>query len=488
MKTVFKAIVISILLSHSLITEAKENPNVIVIMADDMGFGDIQELNPHSRILTPNLNKLAQDGMRFLDAHSPSAVCTPTRYGLVTGRYAWRSKLKRGVLNGYGRSLIDPNRLTVADVLNKAGYRTGIVGKWHLGLNFQRSQPNGPINFSAPVGNTPNVYGFDFSFIIPASLDFPPYVYIQNEKVTELPTEQQKAVPFPAFIRKGERSPSFIMEEVLDKLTEEAVQFVKRNHKKEKPFFLYFPLTSPHKPVLPAKRFVGSSSLGLYGDFIHQTDWTVGQILNVVKDTGIDKNTIIIFTSDNGSFMYRLSDVDEKGHVSDTKTQAYQENEHRSNFIFRGTKADIFEGGHRVPFLVKWPNQIRPGSISKRTTSHVDILATLAEIVDFSIPDGMAEDSFSFLHTLKENAATTRPPVINHSANGTFAIRQGPWKLILSDGSGGREKPSSKPFQKPYQLYNLSNDPRELNNLIDSKAEIARRLEAKTLQIMNKGY
>lgn len=460
-------------------------PNIIVIMADDMGYGDVQALNPQSTIPTPYLDSLAENGMRFNDAHSPSAVCTPTRYGLITGRYCWRSSLTRGVLNGYSKSLIDPDRVTIADICKSAGYHTGVVGKWHLGLDFApHSNPNQKFDFSKPVGNTPNAYGFDYSMIIPASLDFPPYLFVKNDKVLELPTETQEAIPFPAYLRSGEISPGFKPEDILDNLAEYAVEFIDRMAQSDNPFFLYFPLTSPHKPVLPENRFVGSSGKGLYGDFIIQTDWTIGQILQALEKNKIEDNTLVLFTSDNGSFMYRLAADEDEDHVSNPSIQAYSESSHMANFIFRGTKADVFEGGHHVPFLVKWPARIRAGSVSDRVTCHVDILATIADITGTEIPDKMAEDSFSFkMELMEEEVTSPRPPVINHSANGTFAIRQGSLKLILSNGSGGREKPSSKPFQKPYQLYDLDMDPREQRNLIHSNPETAQILESQFISI-----
>lgn len=468
----------------------EKKPNVIVILADDMGYGDVQSLNPHSKIPTPYLDGMARSGMRFLDAHSPSAVCTPTRYGLITGRYCWRTSLKRGVLNGYSKSLIDPNRFTIADLFENEGYQTGIVGKWHLGMNFGKSDENPKkFDFSKPIINSPNVNGFDYSEVIPASLDFPPYVWVKNNKIEQFPSASQSAIRFPAFLRKGERSPDFQAINILDEIASKASQFISDAVEKNNPFFLYIPLTSPHKPVLPAKRFVGKSGLGLYGDFVIQTDWTVGQILSALSKNKIEENTLVIFTSDNGSFMYRRNYDESEDHVSDETIQAYNEENHRSNFIFRGTKADVFEGGHRVPFLVKWPKMIRPGSISERTTCHVDILSTLADVLDVDLEKSAAEDSFSFLdHLLERDTKAIRPPVINHSANGTFAIRKGSMKLILSEGSGGREKPSSRPFQGKWQLYNLENDPREKVNLIDELPQVAEKMESLFRRIQKGDY
>ena len=231
-------------------------PHIVLIMADDMGFGDVAALNPDSKIPTPHLDQLSRDGMTFLDAHSPSAVCTPTRYALVTGRYCWRSKLKRGVLNGYGPPLIEKDRPTLASVLKSAGYTTGVVGKWHLGLGFAKLD-DGQFDFRQSVNHGPNDLGWDHSFIIPASLDFPPYVYLQNHEITQFPSIREPARKFPAFWRSGERAPDFDMAECLDRLTSEAVRFISQHATESRPFFLYFPLTAPHKPVFPHPRFRG---------------------------------------------------------------------------------------------------------------------------------------------------------------------------------------------------------------------------------------
>jgi arylsulfatase A-like enzyme len=458
----------------------EEKPNIIFIMADDMGLGDIRAINSSSKIPTPNLDSLAKHGMMFLDAHTPSAVCTPTRYGVLTGRYCWRSRLKRGVLRGYSPHLIEPERATVASVLKRAGFYTGAVGKWHLGMDWQKSkEETKDPDFTRPIKNGPNALGFDFFFGIPASLDFPPYVYVRNDRVVELPTEEQPAVDFPGYIRKGLKSPSFDFEHCLDHLLAQAEAFIIRRAKTSRPFFLYFPMTAPHKPVLPHKRFNKKTKLGPYGDFIVQVDWTVGQVLKTVKQAGIEKNTLVIYTSDNGAFMYRLTGKDEKDHVDDPTIQAFHQENHTSNHIFRGTKADIWEGGHRVPFLAKWPGKIKPGTTCKETICLTDFTATAAEITGIKLKKGEAEDSYSMLgHFMGRPGKKKRPPVIHHSGAGFFAIRDGKWKLVLASGSGGREKPRGKPFKKPYHLYDMHKDPREKNNLIDKYPEIASKLEA----------
>jgi arylsulfatase A len=460
-----------------------DRPNFVVILADDMGYGDVHGLNPKSRLATPNLDGLMKSGMFFSDAHTPSSVCTPTRYGLLTGRYCWRSRLKSGVQNGYGPPLIEEDRPTIASFLKSHGYRTGIVGKWHLGLGFVR--PRGAeIDYSKPLTHTPNDLGFEESLIIPASLDFPPYVYIRNRNVRGLTQRTQPAQKFPAFLRKGPISSDFDMEDCLDHLTENAVEFISESAKSEKPFFLYFPLTAPHKPVLPHKRFRGKTALGPYGDFVAQVDWTVGQVLKAIDDAGVRDNTFVLYTSDNGSFMRRQDDTDAKDHVDDDSIQAYNSYQHRANGVFRGTKADIWEAGHRVPFLVRWPNRTKPGSESKSLVCLTDVFATMAEIVGKEMPEGAGPDSFSFVTQIYPAALKFgRPPVIHHSSAGMFAIRIGDAKLVLGNGSGGREQPKGKPFQKPYQLFNLRDDIGETKNIIDSHRKAAESLEKDALLI-----
>jgi len=466
---------------------AAAKPNIVFVLADDLGYGDVQVLNARSRVPTPNLNRLARQGMTFTDAHSPSAVCTPTRYGALTGRYCWRSRLKRGVLNGYSAPLLEPGRLTVAGILRANGYHTSVVGKWHLGLGFQKGA-DGQIDYAKPVTDGPNEHGFDDSFIIPASLDFPPYVYIENGRVIELPSIDQPAVKFPGFLRRGPRQPGLVMDDCLDDLTRRAAAVIRERARKEPPFFLYFPLTAPHKPVQPHPRFIGKSGLGLYGDFVMQVDWTVGQVMQSIDSAGIGKNTLLIFTSDNGSFMRRLGPEEKEDHVSDATIQAYNETHHTANGELRGTKADVWEAGHRVPFFARWPGVIAAGSTCDKSTAHVDLFATCAEIAGAKLPDDAAEDSFSWLPLFRGGDwAKPRAPVINHSAAGMFALRSGKWKLVAGNGSGGREAPKGKPFQKPFMLFDLQADVGEQNDLAKAKPKLVERLTARLEEIRRNG-
>lgn len=462
-------------------------PNFVIILADDLGFGDVAYLNPDSRIPTPHLDDLARSGMAFTDAHTPSGVCTPTRYGLLTGRYSWRTRLKNGVLNGYGEPLLAADRETLGTFFGERGYRTAIVGKWHLGLGFAKSE-SGEFDFSQPVSDGPHTHGFDESYIIPASLDFPPYVYIRDGKITGSPLGHQPALKFPRFMRAGELAPDLDPPGVLDEFVRISSDFIRRQASAEQPFLLYIPLTAPHKPVWPSERFVGKTDLGPYGDFVVQVDSTVGDILAAIEESGVSDSTLVLFTSDNGSYMYRLSGVSEEDHTDDPSVQAYRSLNHTANYVYRGTKADIWEGGHRVPFLVRWPEAVEPGGRPAGVVSLVDVFATLAEIAGEALPEQAAVDSFSFLSLLRGEARPTpRAPVILHSSRGMFAIRDGKWKLIAGNGSGGREKPAGKPFGRPYQLYDLEADPSERRNVLGRHPELASRLEHELDRIRESG-
>lgn len=472
----------------SAVVMAVEHPNIVVVMADDLGYGDVRALNPESRIPTPHLDRLAADGMRFTDAHSPSSVCTPTRYGLLMGRYAWRTRLTSGVLDGYGAPLIEQERETIAEALKAAGYQTGIVGKWHLGLEFGRDA-SGDIDYRAPLFDGAHSHGFDFSYIIPASLDFPPYVYIRDGRITATVTETQEAIKFPRFVREGPIAEDFEMEACLDRLTDEAVSYIESVAGNDAPFFLYFPLTAPHKPVWPAERFRDATELGPYGDFVAQVDDTVGRVMEALQRADVVEETLVIFTSDNGSFMYRQDAADALDHVDEETIQAYRADRHRANHVYRGTKADIWEAGHRVPLFVRWPGRVATGTENTKTIAHTDIFATVLEAAGAGIADDAAEDSFSFIDAMTGSESNAvRPPVVNHSANGTFAIRDGIWKLVFSSGSGGREQPRGEPFDGGLALFRLDTDPEEAENLAEQQPERVTAMTAALERIRSGDY
>lgn len=475
----------------SLYVEAAEGigrPNIVLLLADDLGYGDLGCYNPEGKISTPEIDRLAASGMRFTDAHASSSVCTPTRYSLLTGRYAWRTRLQRGVLGGFSPPLIEPGRLTVAELLKRRGYRTACVGKWHLGMAWAR-KPGTPAfgdgiergpegwnaDFAQPISGGPNAAGFEHYFGISASLDMVPYTFIENDRVTKLPTED-RAFELMAgrpgrTTRRGPAAAGFEAEEVLETLTRKAVEFIGRHAegaRRGEPFFLYIAFASPHTPIAPSAGFRGKSGLNPYGDFVAETDACVGRILGALEDHELAKDTLVFFTSDNGcspeaDFPLLLS----RGH--------------NPSYLFRGHKADIFEGGHRVPLIVRWPGKVRSGSTCDRLVGLVDLLATVAEIVGAELPDNAGEDSVSFLPALL--GRTERPPreaLVHHSIDGSFAVREGRWKLILCPDSGGWSSPRPGSAEAralpPVQLYDLGSDPGERANLCDRQPEIAARL------------
>ncbi len=456
-------------------------PNIVYILTDDLGYGDVTANNPEAKTSTPNIDRLASQGIRFTDAHSASAVCTPSRYGILTGRYCWRSPMKSGVLNGYSKPLIDKDRTTVATLLKRNGYTTGVVGKWHLGLGWVQNNTSGEeiplkpanensaivksidpglLNFALPPKDGPLNHGFDYSFILPASLDMPPYCYLENDKLTSPMSEQTNGSDpangtTSAFWRKGLMAKGFDFPQVTPTFTQKAISFIKKQSGSKKPFFLYIPFPSPHTPWLPLKEFQGSSKAGEYGDFVNMVDAQVGKILKAIAEMGLDDNTLIFFTSDNGPFW---------------RPNFIEQFNHRAAYIYRGMKADAFEGGHRIPFIVKWPGKIKANSQCDEPIMLVNLFATCSEIVNKKLADTEAEDSFSILPLLLGNEKDyVRPEaLIQHSSRGVFVVRQGDWKLILGLGSGGFSKPETvlpKEGEAPGQLYNLKEDIAETNNL-----------------------
>lgn len=440
-------------------------PNLVYILADDLGWGDLECYNPQSGVPTPNARRLASEGVRFTDMHSPSAVCTPTRYGILTGRYCWRSRLKQGVLNGYSPNLIEPGRMTVASLLKSRGYHTAGIGKWHLGLGDGQKT-----DYAQPLRPGPAQHGFDYYYGIPASLDMPPYLYFENERAVAAATESTPGSTEPrgVFWREGPMAPGFSMEGVLPHLAEKATSYLRSRAKmKEQPFFLYFPLTAPHTPWVPQGRFAGRSKAGLYGDFVAQVDSTLGQVMETLEQTGLAANTLLIFTSDNGA---------------DWKVEDKAKFAHRANAEWRGEKADIWDGGHRIPFLARWPGKVRPGASSDQLGCLTDLMATAGEIAGATLPEGAGEDSYSLLPALLGAAKRPiREAIVHHSMDGMFAIRQGEWKLELGLGSGGFSAPKrieARPGEAKGQLYNLAADPGETTNLWLKKPDVVARLSA----------
>ena len=444
---------------------ATSMPNIVYILADDLGWGDLRCYNPQSGVPTPNADRLASQGIRFTDMHSPSAVCTPSRYGILTGRYAWRTRLKSGVQNGFDPDLIEPGRLTVPAMLRSRGYYTAGIGKWHLGLGDRAKT-----DFAQPLTPGPVDHGFDDYFGIPASLDMEPYVYFHNSQTVEQPTASTPGSKEPrgVYWRAGARAPGFDFPEVLPTLTRRAVDTLRERAKEPgKPFFLYFALTAPHTPWLPLPDFRGKSKAGDYGDFVAQVDDTIGQVMRVLDQTGLADNTLVIVTSDNGA---------------DWKVTDKEAFAHRANASWRGEKADIWDGGHRSPFLARWPRHIAAGKTSSELGCLVDLMGTLAEVVDYKIPATAGEDSYSLLPALLgKKTKPIREAIVHHSNLGVFGIRQGDWKLELGLGSGGFSDPRTQepvPGGPQGQLYNLASDPHEEKNLWLEKPDVVARLTA----------
>jgi arylsulfatase A len=451
-------------------------PNIIYILTDDLGIGDVKFYNPQGKINTPNIDRLGHEGMAFNDVHSSSSVCTPSRYSIITGRYAWRSKLAKGVLHGYDKPLIDSSRLTVARLLQQNGYSTACIGKWHLGLGWSITSP-GPepvIDYSKNFTGGPNALGFDYFYGITASLDMPPFIYLENNHTIGLPTVRKK------WVREGPAAPDFEAEECVPNLTAKAVNYIKEKSAEKKPFFLFFTLPSPHTPILPSSQFKGKSGLTDYGDYVMETDWAVGEIMKAVEEGKIAKNTIIMFTSDNGFAPYVLKTLD---------VEAFG---HKPSINYRGYKSDIWEGGHRIPFLVRWPAVVKSGSINNNTVCLSDLMATSAAIVNASLPDNAGEDSYSILPYLNGTAKKDiREATIHHSIDGNFAIRQGKWKLEICPGSGGWSPPKNADAYAQklpnVQLYDLSLDIGEKNNIAASNPAIVKDLTALLQQYIDSG-
>lgn len=459
--------------------EKSNDPNIIYILADDMGYGDIKALNPECKIATPHLDQLARGGMVFTDAHTSSSVCTPTRYGVLTGRYNWRSRLKSGVLWGLSRRLIEQDRMTVPSMLKQHGYYTAAVGKWHLGMDWtlkdggiateksynKKTNPGWDVDYSQPIQNGPNSVGFDYFYGISASLDMPPYVYIENNKSQGIPTVTK------AFFRDGPAHKDFEAIDVLPRITEKTVQIIDEHaaaSKQGKPFFIYFPLNAPHTPILPTPEWQGKSGINAYCDFVMQVDDTVGQVMQALKKQGIHENTLVIFTADNGC-----------SPAANFKEMA--DKDHQPSYRFRGHKADIYEGGHRVPFIANWPARVKAGTHSDQLICLTDLMATAADIVGAKLPANAGEDSVSILPALEgKDTQPLREAAVHHSIRGAFSIRKDHWKLELCPGSGGwsHPRPGKDDLSQlpPIQLYDLNADLNEQKNLQSEYPEVVKEL------------
>lgn len=458
-------------------------PNVILILADDMGIDSVSALNEKMGLGTPHIDQLTREGMSFTDAHSTSGVCSPTRYSVLTGRYNWRSRLKQGIVGKWERPLIEDRRLTLPEMFREHGYDTACIGKWHLGWHWSKkgggkTEKSAEIDFTAAVKGGPNDHGFDYYFgdDVP---NWPPYVWRENERLLGEIKTNMKAGTMVG-VSAGPAIEDWDFRAVLAEYSDRWSQYIRDRAGKKRPFFLYAPMPSPHTPIAPHEDFQRKSKVSEYADFLIQTDYAVGEMMRALMETEQADNTVVIFTCDNGT--------SPEANFTQLDAAGIHLNEH-----WRGWKADAYEGGHRVPFIVRWPGRIEPGSRSEQTITLADIMATCADIVGHELPADAAEDSVSLLPTLrgKEAAGPLHKLVVHHSASGHFAVRKGKWKLLLCRGSGGwsppRESEVSKRGLPPVQLYDLLDDPKETDNLQSDYPEIVERLTAGLRQVIERG-
>lgn len=484
-------------------SNAENLPNIVLILADDMGYGDVSSLNEDAKLTTPNIDRMARLGVSFTDAHTCSSVSTPSRYGLLTGRYNWRSDLKEGVLYGYNGPMIRSGRRTMADMLRQCGYTTACIGKWHLGWQWGcfenladsiyaaskegilEMKPS-EVDFSRPILEGPTTRGFDYFYGIAGSLDMPPYVYIENDRVTALPDRTTGRKEKFAWWRTGPTGSDFVHEEVLPNFVNRAADYIREHAQGEQPFFLYLPLPAPHTPILPSKEFQGKSGLNAYGDFVLMVDAMVGQIQAALEESGAGDHTVLIFTTDNGCSPE--ADFEELTALG-----------HDPSYIFRGHKADLFDGGHRVPCLLTWPGKISPKVVSQ-TICLTDFYATFAALAGYVLDDSEAEDSYDLspvlfpsLEAFDDEEPTIREATIHHSIYGQFTIRKGKWKLLLSPSSGGWSFPAPGKDDEiiaalpPVQLYDMEADPEESSNLYAEHPDVVEELTQLLVRYVKSG-
>ncbi len=468
---------------------AVPRPNIVILYADDMGYGDLAIQNPQSKIPTPHLDRLARAGMRFTDAHSSSGVCTPSRYALLTGRFHWRKF--HGIVNAFGPPVLDAAELTLPEMLKAQGYRTACVGKWHLGWNWRDIQRPGaapkpdakgrnPIfepdafDWSRPVSGGPLSHGFDYYFgdDVP---NFPPYAWFENDRIISAPTASltltAKTAEGAWEARPGPMTPGWDFYAVVPELTRKAVDWIAGQRGRTEPCFLYVPVNSPHAPIVPTAEYVGKSQAGGYGDFMTQTDAEAGRILRALEENGFAENTIVIFTADNGA----------EGYAYD-RVRNFQ---HRSSGPLRGVKRDLYEGGHRVPFLVRWPGVVPAGSVSDALVSQIDLMATLAAVVGFDLPANSAHDSHNLLPVWQQNAPSPRRSLVHNTVANAYAVRHDSWVLIAhATGAHTRVPPwfdvqhGYRANESPGELYDLAADLAQKNNLYATKPEKVAELTA----------
>jgi arylsulfatase A len=471
-------------------TTDNEKPNIVYIFADDMGYGDLGANNPDSKIPTPNLDRLATQGTRFTDAHAASAVCSPSRYALLTGRYCWRTPLKRGVLWPWDPPLIEPGRLTVARLLKQQGYATACIGKWHLGWEWatydgepahkgteigvldraQRHAMEANIDYSQPMRGGPVDCGFDSYFGVDVP-NFPPYTWFEDDHLRDAPTTEK---PDEIFGLPGKMKPGWEHEAMIPEFVRRAEDLIADSG--PEPFFLYLPLTSPHTPIVPNQQFIGKSGAGRYGDFVCEVDWVVGRVMDALARKGIADETLLIFTSDNGPECIPAAAGGAYEHIL-----AF---DHYSMAHLRGVKRDAWEGGHRVPFIARWPGVTPAGAVCDQLVGLIDLMATLAELLGVELGSDEGEDSVSMLPLLQgEIDAPIREDLIYHSASGKFAVRRSDYVLI--DASSGDDNQEPDWFKRergytdhnfPGELFDLAADISERDNLYGERPDLVESL------------
>ena len=475
-------------LASSCATKPSERPpNVVVILADDFGVGDIQAHYPNNKIPTPYLDSLVAQGMSFTDAHSPSAVCTPTRYGLLTGRYSWRTRLREWVLAAYEPPLIAEGRPTLPQMLRDSGFATALVGKWHLGWEWPGPQPsrmtdvrNGQKtlewDFTRPILDGPTARGFDYYFGVDLP-NMPPFTFIENDRVVAQPTERyvldpSEGVVMPRGFEGSPIAPGWRFREIVPELTTRAVEVVHDLSGEDRPFFLLYSMTSPHEPISPAPAFQGKSGIAPIADFVMETDWSAGQVIKAVDDAGIGDRTIVIFTADNGHSHY-------------TGWDELVAAGHRPSGPYRGHKGDVWEGGHRVPLLVRWPGQVEAGSTSDQLVSLTDVFATALDVAGIELPSEGAEDSVSFLAARGDSKAEGRQSLVSHSNHGEFAYRDGSWKLVFRNRDSRLDESRGEP--RVVELYDLASDVAEEVDLSAERPEVVKALRSKFDEVISRG-
>jgi arylsulfatase A len=475
---------------------ATAKPNILILYADDMGYGDLGANNPASKIPTPQLDRLAAEGLRFTDGHSSSGICTPSRYAMLTGRHHWRDF--HGIARPYEGTVFKPGQLTLPAMLRQQGYATACIGKWHLGMDWDAiRKPGTPTNsilhtdfdWTKPFPGGPLDHGFDHYFGDNV-INFPPYAWIENDRLVAAPDTTLTKVPGKPKeggwgCAPGPARSDWDFYQVLPTLTRKGVEYIQSRKGKDQPFFLYFPLPSPHVPIVPTDAFDGKSKAGAYGDFVCQTDDACGQLLAALRASGLESNTIVIFSADNGA--------ERSAYARDEKV------DHWSSAPFRGVKRDIYEGGHHVPFLIKWPGVTKAGTVTDALISQVDLMATFAALVNFDLPKNAAEDSHNFQPWLK--GASKTPPrstmVHNTYEKYGYAIRDGDWLLVDAKSGYAQHKPPpawNKKHQQepddrqPVELYNLKEDIGQKHNLASGHPDKVAELQALLNKIRDQGH